>query len=271
MLHDRFSELEFQLTASQGGWHTSDVSGIPAHRISTHSLTRRLTSLRVDFLSHVMHFNSQPHKEADDIPDWILQELLYFNSQPHKEADEPYRGILTGRQHFNSQPHKEADFYFFSICCIMFKFQLTASQGGWLLYCFHDGVSGIFQLTASQGGWLSFPISISSPALFQLTASQGGWLPCGISLFSPISISTHSLTRRLTDHLQLQCLPCTFQLTASQGGWHMLHQHHFHHLLFQLTASQGGWPKIAAMIADMATFQLTASQGGWPSSVHRYA
>ena len=33
--------------------------------ISTHSLTRRLTKLRLKFLEPLFHFNSQPHKEAD--------------------------------------------------------------------------------------------------------------------------------------------------------------------------------------------------------------
>ena len=153
MLHDRFSELEFQLTASQGGWHTSDVSGIPAHRISTHSLTRRLTSLRVDFLSHVMHFNSQPHKEADTKPEYSESPEMYFNSQPHKEADTWFphcwfvflisthsltRRLTTlrhsttpTRTNFNSQPHKEADLDNLSSGVYYLTFQLTASQGGW--------------------------------------------------------------------------------------------------------------------------------------------
>ena len=35
-------------------------------RISTHSLTRRLTRVIVTTHSLIIHFNSQPHKEADD-------------------------------------------------------------------------------------------------------------------------------------------------------------------------------------------------------------
>ena len=34
--------------------------------ISTHSLTRRLTRVIVTTHSLIIHFNSQPHKEADD-------------------------------------------------------------------------------------------------------------------------------------------------------------------------------------------------------------
>ena len=80
---------------------------------------------------HQVYFNSQPHKEADQIFDNLRKSVLHFNSQPHKEADRA--GLvshvlvyisthsLTRRltcrvivrvlcnPYFNSQPHKEAD------------------------------------------------------------------------------------------------------------------------------------------------------------------
>ena len=56
--------------------------------ISTHSLTRRLTSLSFRLLSHLQYFNSQPHKEADLSLCLLCRVFLYFNSQPHKEADD---------------------------------------------------------------------------------------------------------------------------------------------------------------------------------------
>ena len=78
-----------------------------------------------------MHFNSQPHEEADrEVSDSsflryisthsltrrltffqtiICMMNMYFNSQPHEEADIE-RWIEDGRkQYFNSQPHEEAD------------------------------------------------------------------------------------------------------------------------------------------------------------------
>ena len=56
--------------------------------ISTHSLTRRLTTGNHYVATHNTHFNSQPHKEADNNAGlWILR-IYHFNSQPHKEADE---------------------------------------------------------------------------------------------------------------------------------------------------------------------------------------
>ena len=54
--------------------------------ISTHSLTRRLT--RQPYITcYMWNFNSQPHKEADDMRTQEILVISYFNSQPHKEAD----------------------------------------------------------------------------------------------------------------------------------------------------------------------------------------
>ena len=77
----------FQLTASQGGWRLFLLLFSPAYRISTHSLTRRLTIIRVHSSVLSVHFNSQPHKEADQCVMTTQKQKFYFNSQPHKEAD----------------------------------------------------------------------------------------------------------------------------------------------------------------------------------------
>ena len=120
--------------------------------ISTHSLTRRLTSVplsggrnfryfnsqphkEADRLSSLCpivlcYFNSQPHKEADHSFGYFVVYLRYFNSQPHKEADRPLYVKLLISSYFNSQPHKEADFSFRPTSDLLLTFQLTASQGG---------------------------------------------------------------------------------------------------------------------------------------------
>ena len=105
----------------------------------------------------------------------MLQILLHFNSQPHKEADNVLTLLALPCVNFNSQPHKEAD----SSCSISSArskpFQLTASQGGWRYGVHYIGRITIFQLTASQGGWQYVLTSSFTLPLFQLTASQGGW------------------------------------------------------------------------------------------------
>ena len=100
----------------------------------------------------LLHFNSQPHKEADHylssskplqgISTHSLTRRLtrsnhqrhlprvHFNSQPHKEADGASYTDSSGQSHFNSQPHKEADRWDSKSRRTEMKFQLTASQGG---------------------------------------------------------------------------------------------------------------------------------------------
>ena len=67
----------------------------------------------------------------------------------------------------------------------------------------------VFQLTASQGGWRWTRLCRSGLKRFQLTASQGGW-PHRFPSFLRILISTHSLTRRLTEALPVHCLEYSY-------------------------------------------------------------
>ena len=77
--------------------------------ISTHSLTRRLTTNKSVCGNIIYNFNSQPHKEADIFETLVININCHFNSQPHKEADEEYLSNRGKLKYFNSQPHKEAD------------------------------------------------------------------------------------------------------------------------------------------------------------------
>ena len=77
--------------------------------ISTHSLTRRLTSRRRYGTLRTYYFNSQPHKEADMRTSAREIRQRHFNSQPHKEADWVIVCLEHQISYFNSQPHKEAD------------------------------------------------------------------------------------------------------------------------------------------------------------------
>ena len=81
-------------------------------------------------LPTVIHFNSQPHKEADNSFIFILPRSGYFNSQPHKEADGIKMPNVRPLNNFNSQPHKEADDVLHWTLNNKNVFQLTASQGG---------------------------------------------------------------------------------------------------------------------------------------------
>ena len=147
-------------------------------RISTHSLTKRLTLTQLLSRLEQVHFNSQPHEEADGCFRHPPKRKRYFNSQPHEEADpgnpclhkfpEISTHSLTKRltisrllfgvfgSYFNSQPHEEAD--------------------------------------KGQGWRKPITVSISTHSL---TKRLTYWTRC---CYPQSDISTHSLTKRLTAH-----------------------------------------------------------------------
>ena len=169
--------MVFQLTASQGGWHTVLFWDTLQNFISTHSLTRRLTICWAGKQRTPAYFNSQPHKEADTSSTRDTQKQVIsthsltrrltrrntrkgvgINISTHSltrrlTSSKTLQGILDC--YFNSQPHKEA-----------------------------DGINDIYRI---------------QNRIFQLTASQGGWRIFTAVLVVSLNISTHSLTRRLTN------------------------------------------------------------------------
>ena len=100
--------IVFQLTASRGGWRWKDMNLRVYNAISTHSLTRRLT------LSFIKGNQCRIFQLTASRGGWRHSPLqwfrhLHFNSQPHEEADDKLLRHLLWSQHFNSQPHEEAD------------------------------------------------------------------------------------------------------------------------------------------------------------------
>ena len=146
----------FQLTASQGGWLFLGISCGCWKIISTHSLTRRLTMQKAvsfwrwkfqltasqggwqslwSIQKNVCHFNSQPHKEADLLPDEVRRTTWEFQLTA-SQGGWRNGGVLIecSISYFNSQPHKEADEHVRFQYLRTTSFQLTASQGGWLFW-----------------------------------------------------------------------------------------------------------------------------------------
>ena len=164
-------------------------------------------------------------------------------------------------------------------------FQLTSSQGGWPNWCMTQEKLWTFNSHPHKEDDATFPVFFLAIFIFQLTSSQGGWLGASLndnlgSAFNShphkeddlcnfrhdISgriLSTHILTRRMTNGYNHILAAYIFQLTSSQGGWHSLdieillpqtfnsHPHKeddfgallivYSGTLFQLTSSQGGW------------------------------
>ena len=166
-----------------------------------------------------------------------------------------------------------------------YTFQLTASQGGWHMDSVPPAWRNVFQLTASQGGWRRFrfwndwqwnfnsqphkeadimPLWPSAQTtVFQLTASQGGWRSNLPHQQYHIHISTHSLTRRLTETRVEWVAGDVFQLTASQGGWRSID-----HPLSALSFYFNSQPHKEA---DRVLMSVLVSQGYFNSQPHKEA
>ena len=79
--------------------------------------------------------------------------MNHFNSQPHKEADDICKGVVIWQEYFNSQPHKEADGY----CLLRSSSVQNISTHSLTRRLTEENTESkfeeiIFQLTASQGG-----------------------------------------------------------------------------------------------------------------------
>ena len=235
-----YPPITFQLTASQGGWLPLIPFWISLRAISTHSLTRRLTNTKQKY-----RWTSSFQLTASQ-GGWLrrIRESCvkgYFNSQPHKEADHKCVWLCNWLEYFNSQPHKEADNFhqFFQLIPEISTHSLTrrltiSRQGNYHMY--------IFQLTASQGGWLIYIYIKAILGLFQLTASQGGWR---LTRYCAVlhDFYFNSQPHKEADSVSIQCI---FRHGNFNSQPHKEADTSFRFLYtfasFQLTASQGGWP-----------------------------
>ena len=77
-------------------------------------------------------------------------------------------------------------------------------------------------------------------------------------------ISTHSLTRRLTEHPIEYIQAMLFQLTASQGGWRIGSNERKYQWYFNSQPHKEADVVARTVLFAYRKFQLTASQGGWP-------
>ena len=192
--------MAFQLTASRRGWHFEGDSDKKEE-----------------------YFNSQPHEEADadgyklqnaeitfqltaSRRGWLDTDcfefcVIYFNSPPHDAADDALISPTTTTKHFNSQPHEEADWVF-------------EKNDKWYIY-FNSQPHEEADLPCTHGSRVLKYFN-SQP---HEEADYSPWFcECGL-----VMISTHSLTKRLTDNSRIAMeLLAAFQLTASRRGWHLL-------------------------------------------------
>ena len=127
----------------------------------------------------------------------------------------------------------------------------------------------VFQLTASQGGWPGNGVTATTVIYFNSQPHKEA--DHGFQLVGEVrSISTHSLTRRLTEIMWKNMTFQVFQLTASQGGWHLLIAIFFISFYFNSQPHKEADSKTLTGSLIFFKFQLTASQGGWRSELCRF-
>ena len=164
----------FQLTASRRGWRWNYRRWNARSCISTHSLTKRLTS-RYSIVN--VRTNISTHSLTKRLTGSPSSNKLCFLISTHSLTKRLTNKII-------------------SICWIII-FQLTASRRGWRRIIECNFLSPIFQLTASRRGWPPKPLRSYLVLHFNSQPHEEADTVKILSYFG-IFISTHSLTKRLT-------------------------------------------------------------------------
>ena len=168
--------------------------------------------------------------------------------------------------HFNSHPHKEDDGRWLYTIFLGSLFQLTSSQGGWLVFFFLSSSSASFIsthiLTRRMTVSAAIVASVSCPYFNSHPHKEDDLLYMGVD---EEWLYFNSHPHKEDDHTKTVSENCgiIFQLTSSQGGWRYSSHVLPLKILFQLTSSQGGWPGKIPNSWMKVVFQLTSSQGGW--------
>ena len=127
----------------------------------------------------------------------LWQVHIVFNSHPHKEDDLEAEIPATSEKVFNSHPHKEDDCVAFNLAnhnafsthILTRRMTSPFSYGGF-------GVV-VFQLTSSQGGWLMNPERREVYQFFNSHPHKEDDQQ-SLLLYALFYFSTHILTRRMT-------------------------------------------------------------------------
>ena len=251
--------------------------------ISTHSLTKRLTACQYLQKPLKSYFNSQPHEEADP---WISADWTYAYISTHsltKRLTFNASGLLSWCSISTHSLTKRLTVVW-NIPYASVVFQLTASRRGWPFFFRCVICHPAFQLTASRRGWQIRHLFLSKQRYFnsqpheeadynQKTCDLAHWYFNSQpheeadwyrwSKLQVSRISTHSLTKRLTNILHvfyrgrsISTHSLTKRLTGIIDDVAVTYT-------FQLTASRRGWPFFFAVYPFMDLFQLTASRRGW--------
>ena len=254
-------------------------------KISTHILTKRMTEVLGKAWIRISHFNSHPREEDDftfvDAASFAflfqltssrrgwLQAILHqntydhFNSHPHEEDDPPLwvvaeifdisTHILTKRMTIRSASIVPATI-----------FQLTPSRRGWLCsQCsFMNGWQHFNSHPHEEDGqsFNDFPFLLT---VFQLTSSRRGWHWSWTGKHECNCISTHILTKRMTECQYMDECANKFQLTSSRRGWQKEVFEHNCEICISTHILTKRMTVLFIPFPPQFPFQLTSSRRGW--------
>ena len=324
-----YTAPSFQLTSSRRGWprcrklfmqvwyfnsHPHEEDDLVCCErlldilISTHILTKRMTSSRFRISTLSEYFNSHPHEEDDDraiglvnkqvISTHILTKRMtvsfaIFLSSISFQLTSSRRGwrihiiCLPVSRYFNSHPHEEDDKkndwkcrLHADISTHILTKRMTCQQMITDIYM-------IFQLTSSRRGWLCYFCQFFFCEYFNSHPHEedDSILECinqeehyfnshpheeddfaeRLFTINREDISTHILTKRMTDDAEYDIWAEVFQLTSSRRGWHSLRLLNCHanistHILTKrMTGSVPGNPKGKSISTHILTKRMTIS------------
>ena len=148
----------FQLTSSRRGW-LQDLVECNIVYISTHILTKRMTSFRI-LDPFLIIFQLTSSRRGWRCSYFLELPCLYFNSHPHEEDDNPIRPYSFHQKYFNSHPHEEDDFLLSVIAFLITISTHILTKRMTIIVSIHRKME-VFQLTSSRRGWRISPIPLS--------------------------------------------------------------------------------------------------------------
>ena len=208
----------FQLTSSRRGWRIWWWKFLYSNRISTHILTKRMTLFAwrnvtmTDISTHILTkrmtpsvryiYPSQVFQLTSSRRGWLFQKIHWF-------------GKIISTHILTKRMTKRIQF-----CECNDTFQLTSSRRGWPTGAFYYKNFSTFQLTSSRRGWHWINRRIETGSDFNSHPHEEDDT-LNSCVFLSSHISTHILTKRMTDLELIQLIHLIFQLTSSRRGWRL--------------------------------------------------
>ena len=242
MTYDIKKDLQkdvFQLTSSRGGWRVGSSNDMGGYYISTHILTRRMTTpCFCWFLTRAISTHILTRRMTTYLGDYNSDMSFQLTSSrggwhgqvPRLLKDKVFqltssrggwlRALLNRliRKYFNSHPHEEDDNQH---QCYNFSFHisthiLTRRMTAYSCSC---GVSFIFQLTSSRGGWLQKGKEGDEIEYFNSHPHEEDDTPVALSSSDNENFNSHPHEEDDSVEALQNDMTEVFQLTSSRGGW----------------------------------------------------